>query len=234
MTNQTFNGFPKEGLHFLLELSNNNNKEWFDEHKHIYKETIIANVPSFVTALGERLKTISPHIVYDTKTNGAGSMMRIYRDTRFSKDKTPYKTNVAFLFWEGPRKKAENPSYGLQFGTSGAGLYGGQWGFPKETLAAYREAVIDDKLGSELEAVIAGIESSGDYTVESEQYKRVPRGYDANHPRANLLLYKGLHVSASFDLDLVTNPDLVDVCFEHCNNMASLHHWLVKLDQPIR
>ena len=101
---------------------------------------------AIANSTSERLKAgISPDIVYDTRTNGAGSMMRIYRDVRFSRDKTPYKTNIAFAWWEGPRKKMENPSFGFQFGTHGAGLYGGVWGFPKEMMETYRQAVIDDK-----------------------------------------------------------------------------------------
>ena len=228
----TFEGFPVDALRFLYELSQNNDKSWFDANKQRYKENIIAHVPAFVSALGERLKAeISPGIVYDTRTNGAGSMMRIYRDTRFSKDKTPYKTNMAFAFWEGPRKKMENPSFGLQFGTWGAGLYGGVWGFPKDMLEKYRAAVLDDKRGPALERIIAGLQATGEYEIGGDQYKRVPREFDPEHPRAALLKYKGLHASSPlFDVEIVTTPDVVDVCAQHCLAMAPLQQWLVKVD----
>jgi uncharacterized protein (TIGR02453 family) len=228
-----FEGFPRDTLVFLNELSENNDKTWFDANKDRYRANVIANAPAFVATLGERLQTgISPGIVYDTRTNGAGSMMRIYRDTRFSKDKTPYKTNIAFAFWEGQRKKMENPSFGFQFGTFGAGLYGGVWGFPKGMLEAYRQAVVDDKLGVELEQVIAQVQAAGGYEIGGEQYKRVPRGYDADHPRAELLKYKGLHASSpQFDVEIVTTPELVDVCYAHCKAMAPLQQWLVRLDR---
>lgn len=101
MTAHTFAGFSPAIFVFLDGLESNNNKEWFEAHKEIYKNEIMAQAPDFVTALGERLQAISPNITYDTRTNGAGSMMRIYRDTRFSKDKTPYKTNLAFVFGKG-------------------------------------------------------------------------------------------------------------------------------------
>ncbi len=140
MNKAGFSGFPEDALTFLHELSDNNEKSWFDANKQRYHDAILAHVPAFVTALGQRLQSeISPGIVYDTRTNGAGSMMRIYRDVRFSRDKTPYKTNMAFIFWEGPRKKMENPSFGFQFGTWGGGLYGGVFGFTKELLDAYRQ-----------------------------------------------------------------------------------------------
>ena len=96
MTSRDFEGFPEDTLAFLHELSENNEKSWFDANKQRYRDNIIANVPAFVSALGERLKAgISPNIVYDTRTNGAGSMMRIYRDTRFSKDDTQSRNRVA-------------------------------------------------------------------------------------------------------------------------------------------
>lgn len=228
-----FDGFPPEALEFLYELTQNNNKAWFDANKERYKRTIVAYAPAFAAALGERLKSgVSPDIVYDVRTNGAGSMMRIYRDTRFSKDKTPYKTNVAFLFWEGARKKMENPSFGFQFGDFGAGLYAGIFRFPKETLAAYRDAVVDDKMGPALEDAIVAVKRAGDYEIEGLHYKRTPRGYDADHPRAELLRHNGLHAySPKFDIQLVTTPEIIDICYEHCRNMAPLQQWLVRLER---
>ncbi len=233
---QPFGGFPIDVLKFLHELSENNNKVWFDENKHRYSNGVIANVPAFVSALGERLQAeISPDITYDTRTNGAGSMMRIYRDTRFSRDKSPYKINIAFAFWEGPRKKMQNPSFGFQFGTFGTSLYGGVCGFQKDMMEAYRNAVVDDVLGQELEATIAIVQDVGEYEISAEMYKRVPRGFDPEHPRAELLKYKGLHASSpQFDVELVTSPELVDICFEHCKNMAPIQQWLVKVDRTAR
>jgi len=112
MTSKTFSGFPEEGLQFLTDLGQNNDRDWFDARKQTYTDTIVSPALAFVEALGERLQIISPHIQYDTRTNGAGSLMRIYRDTRFSADKRPYKTWVGIRFWEGGRKarQGDNPS----------------------------------------------------------------------------------------------------------------------------
>jgi len=233
MSNTEFPGFPRDTLKFLYELSQNNNKSWFDANKERYRENILAYAPAFVASLGQRLQSdISPAIVYDTRTNGAGSMMRIYRDVRFSRDKTPYKTNIAFVFWEGPRKKMENPSFGFQFGDWGAGLYGGLWGFPKGMIDIYRRAVDDDRLGAELEAAIEAVKAAGDYEISGDRYKRAPRGYDADHPRVELLKYKGLHASSpQFDIEIITTPEVIDTCAQHCKNMAPLQQWLAKIDQ---
>ncbi len=127
----------------------------------------------------------------------------------------------------------ENSSFGFQFGTFGAGLYGGMWGFPKDLLDAYRRAVADDVLGAELEEVIASVQDAG-CEISPDAYKRVPSGYDANHPRAELLTYKGLHASSpQFDVQLVTTPEIVDVCFEQCQKMAPLQRWLARLDLSV-
>lgn len=229
----TFQGFPPDTLRFLHELSQKNEKAWFEANKARYQAAVIDHAPAFVAALGEKLQAgISPGITYDTRTNGAGSMMRIYRDTRFSKDKTPYKTNVAFVFWEGPRKKMENPSFGFQFGTFGAALYGGVFGFSKDLLERYRRAVVDETLGPTLEEALTQVRAAGDYTIEGEHYKRVPRGYDADHPRADLLRHNGLYASSPhFDIQQVTTPDLVEICYDHCRKMAPIQQWLVRVDQ---
>ena len=227
-----FQGFSQKALTFLEELANNNTKAWFDEHKAIYEQEILAQVPAFVAALGECLKTISPAIEYDTRANGAGSMMRIYRDTRFSDDKTPYKTNVAFAFWEGPRKKMENPSFGFQFGTWGAGLYAGQWVFPKDLLPRYQQAVAHPTTGAALVDALAQVRAAGAYVIQGEQYAKVPRGYTVDQPRADLLRYKGLYVSSpQIDRALLLTPALIDVLFTHCQKMAPVQQWLAQVER---
>ena len=96
-----FNGFPAEGIAFLRQLRENNNKEWWDANKETYVTQVQEPALALVASVGEKLKTINENIHYDLRTNGSGSLMRPYRDTRFSKDKTPYKTNVAAMWWEG-------------------------------------------------------------------------------------------------------------------------------------
>ena len=224
----TFNGFPKQYTEFFTNLVENNNREWFEAHKQDYIDCIQTPTQAFVEALGQRLKEISDGIQFDTRTNGTGSMMRIYRDIRFSKDKTPYKTYQGIVFWQGARKKKENPGFFLGIVAEGIGLHVGQHGFPRDMIADYQAAVDDKKRGAELEAILDKINDYGEYVIEGEQYKRVPRGYDADHPRGDLLKYKGLHASLGhIDPAIVTSPEIVDVCFEHCRRLAPLQQWLV-------
>lgn len=224
-----FNGFPKETIEFYRQLEHNNNRTWFEAHKQEYLEYVQKPSLTFITAMGERLKAISPMIVYDTRTNGAGSLMRIYRDIRFSPDKTPYKTNLGIVFWEGEGKKSENPGFYFHVAPYGIGFYSGMYGFNKQMLNAYREAVIDDTLGVELVEMIDKMQSL-DYETGGEHYKRVPRGINPDHPRADLLKYNTLYASITdLNPELMTQPEFMDVAFGHWKNMAPLHRWLVQV-----
>ena len=225
-----FVGFPSEGLQFLSDLYAHNEREWFNAHKAVYERALLGPGQCFVRALGERLQELSPAIQYDTRTNGSGSMLRIDPDIRFSKDKTPYHTQMRFFFWEGAAPKMRNPGFHFTFdGLSGA-TYAGRWGFDKPLLTAFREAVADARRGPELVAMIAEVQASGEYLVGGSHYKRVPRGYPSDHPRAELLRHNGLNARApEIPAAVLTAPELVDVCFQHCRNMASLVRWLVNL-----
>lgn len=230
----TFEGFPADALAFLDELAANNNREWFNDNKQRYIETIRDPALALVAALGERLKTISPDIVYDLATNGSGSLMRVHRDVRFSPDKSPYKLEVAMVFWQGSLKKMQNPSFGFRIRREDMGMYAGIHSFDRSMLDAYRQAVADDELGEELETTVAAVAAAGDYVIGGEQYKRVPRGYDADHPRADWLKFNGLHAGTG-DLDHapVTSPELLDVVFGHFKAMAPVQQWLVRVANRI-
>lgn len=225
----TFSGIPLDGLDFLSELAQNNEREWFEANKSRY-QALLPALQAFIAELGSRLHSISPQIEYDLRTNGSGSLMRIYRDTRFSKDKNPYKTQLAMVWWEGPRKKMANPSFGFQFNADGGELMAGVFGFDPEMLAQYREAVVSQKSGPDLATILDTLRANPAYTVSGEQTKRVPAGFDADHPRAQLLTYKGLWVSSPpIPAQALTGPELVDLCFERCRTMAPLQQWLASL-----
>jgi uncharacterized protein (TIGR02453 family) len=231
---QTFSGFPAEGLQLLKDLAHNNNRDWFEARKQAYQSYLLQPAQTFVAALGIKLQTISPAIHTNTRTDGTGVLMRIYRDTRFSADKSPYKTNISGLFWEGAAKKTESPAFGFQLEASGMGLMAGIFTFPPPFLAAYRAAVMDERLGLELEQALGTVREAGAYSLAGAHYKRVPSGYEVTHPRAELLRYNGLYASPPrLEPDQVTRPDLVEICFEHFQKMAPIQQWLVKVGQRV-
>lgn len=225
-----FNGFPPEGFDFLEELAQNNNKTWFNDHKAAYEKYLLAPAKDFIVVLGERLQSIAPRIQIDTRTNGQGNLMRIYRDTRFSKDKSPYKTNIAGIFWEGTGKKTANPGFGFHMGVKGMELMAGMFAFSKEQLAAYRAAVDGPGSGSELQDILNRLGERGGYGLVGEHYKKVPRGYPADHPRERLLRFNALYVHplTSIPVAQLQTAELIDRCLERFTIMAPVQSWLVK------
>ena len=224
----SFSGFPKTGLKFLSDLSENNSKSWFEENKATYQDELLKPAISFIEAIGSELQKTNSEISYDTRTNGSGSLMRIYRDTRFSKDKTPYKTNISGMWWQGAGKKTEHPAFGFQLEAKSMKLMAGMFAFSKEQLELYRNAVLDDKSGKKLTNILTAL--GDDYTLNEPHYKRVPRGFDAEHPRAYLLQFNGLYAFPKKDLKptLVKSPDLVSTVLEHFEALTPLQQWLVK------
>ena len=222
-----FNGIPKSGLKFLRDLKKNNNREWFTEKKPVYQESLIEPLQEFIVALGSRLEKVHPNVHYDTKTNGTGSLFRIYRDVRFSKDKSPYKTHAGMVFWVGERgKKMDNPGYYVEVTGSHAQVFAGFWVFTKPAIKLYREAVDDD--GKELAAILKRLERAK-YDTGEEHYKKVPRGYPADHPHATLLKYSGVHARGpKIPTSVVSSKSFVSECVKHCRKMSPLVHWLDK------
>jgi uncharacterized protein (TIGR02453 family) len=227
-----FTGFPNETLQFYADLKENNFREWFNERKDYYQEYVLKPAQAFVVAFGEKLKTISDGFTYDTRTNGRGTIMRIYRDIRFSKDKTPYNTRLRFRFGEGTREKGLHPGFFIGMDETGGHLLGGIHQFAKPTLDGYRKAVDDEISGSMLVKIVENIRNQRGYKIGGKQYKRVPRGYDADHPRADLLKHASLYVSSpEFPVSVLKKPELVDVCYEHALKMAPVHNWLNQLSR---
>lgn len=224
-----FSGFSEATQEFLIELSQNNDRDWFQEHKKRYEKTVKAPAIEWVQVMGTRLQDLDDKLVVDTRANGSGGLMRMARDTRFSKDKSPYKTNIAMMWWHGAGKKTEHPAFGMQITPEDAGLMVGMFGFPKPMLEAYRQAVVDDELGESLVETKQTIESSG-YEILGKHYKTTPRGFDKEHPRAEWLKYNGLYTHATeMSWDVLSSDSLVEHCYTHFEKMAGLHHWLVKV-----
>jgi uncharacterized protein (TIGR02453 family) len=226
----SFPGFPKECATFWVELARHNDKTWFQRNRTAYERFVLGPSRRFVAAMGERLQTISPRISAVPAVNG--SLFRIHRDTRFSPDKRPFKTHMGIYFWEGDGKRWECSGYYFHLEPPELMLAVGIYVFPKDLLTAYRSAVVNDKRGRQLARIIRRVTASAGYSVGGEHYKRVPRGYDPEHQRANLLRYKGLHAVSRAEIpEELHTPAILDYCFEKWRDMSPLHAWLVKLTQ---
>lgn len=149
-----FTGFPKEGLAFLRGLALHNEKAWFDAHRADYQAHLLAPAVAFVSTLGPKLRKLSPVVQFEPRVNG--SIFRMNRDIRFSKDKTPYKTHLDLWFWEGGEKGWETTGFFFRMFPDRLLLGAGMHTFGKPQLDAYRAAVVADKPGKALQVLVAG------------------------------------------------------------------------------
>jgi uncharacterized protein (TIGR02453 family) len=174
----TFTGWPVEALDFYAKLEANNSRAWWLENKLIYEECVKA---PFLALSEEVAKEFGPMRVF-----------RPNRDTRFAKDKTPYKVNAAAVT-EGEG----GTSYYVSISAEGMYVGSGYYHLMPDQLERYRAAVADNRRGPKLAIAVETLRKK--YNVDSrESLKRVPRGFDAEHPRAELLKRKGMHVGKDF------------------------------------
>ena len=208
MKKSQFAGFPEDLFQFLEELSRNNNREWFNENKHRYQEFIVEPVMDFICAMGDRLGTMSDNFVADPRTNG-GSMFRIHRDVRFSKDKRPYKENVGCQFRHASIKGAHSPCFylHLQPGCIFAGA--GIWKPDGPSLDKIRTAI--DAQPDNWEKVINDRKLIKRFEeIVGESLKRPPRGYDADHPYIEDLMRKSFFLKYNMDDSQALSPRFID------------------------
>ncbi len=225
---ESFTGFSKDTIKFFEELRENNNRHWFEQHREMYENSVLEPAKAFVLAMGARLREIVPRIMAIPRVNK--SLFRISKDTRFSLDKAPYKTNLGLYFWEGTRPRMECAGFYFHLEPPKMILGAGFYVFPDHLLNIYRRAVVHPKTGKELSRIIDEIVRIKGWTLGGKHYKRVPPGFDPSHPNARLLLHKGLHISQETGIPKeFFSSRLVEYCFERYAPFAPLHRWLVKV-----
>ena len=178
--------------------------------------------------MAELLASISPAIHAEPRVNG--SIVRINRDVRFSKDKSPYKTHLDLWFWTGHRRGWDRPGFFFRLQPPHLILGAGMHKFQKPQLGAYRAAVTNEATGAALRRAIADVAAAGPYAVGGIGYKKVPRGLPADHPNADLLRHNGLHVSCEEPLPKEwTTVAFPRYCMGHFTAVAPVFHWLMEM-----
>jgi uncharacterized protein (TIGR02453 family) len=230
MGNSGFQGFGKGALTYFKDIAAHNNKEWFDDNRQRYLDEVIAPAQAFVLEMGARLKKIAPGIGFSTDYNGKGSIKKIQTDRRFNPERTPYKTWVEILFWEGPCEvKKENSGFYFRLAPDSLILAGGMKYFNKPVLKVYRETLADLKLGAAIAKAAAAVEKAG-YQIEGSHFARPPAGTTAEHPHAALLLHDGLYCYEETKPPReLSSAGFADYCFERWKKMAPLHKALVDM-----
>lgn len=221
-----FAGFPREAPSFLADLAANNARDWFERNRERYAAHVLAPAKQFVAALGARIAGFAPAIRAEPRVNG--SILRLNRDTRFSKDKSPYKDWLGLWFWEGEGPSRDCPGFYFKMEASALTLGAGKHMFGPDELESYRRAAADPTTGKALRAVLDAALAGGSDELGGRHYKRVPRGYDPDSPNAGLLLHNGLYVGRSGPLPHeLFGPGAVEFCATAYEGYLPLHRWLV-------
>lgn len=196
-----------EMIRFLTQLRKNNNREWFQQNKSRYDNEVRGPLLRFIEGFGPRLRKISPHFVADARGNG-GSLFRIYRDTRFSRDKTPYKTHLGIQFRHERVKDVHAPGFYLHMEPKESFVGVGMWRPDANALAKVRDSIVDDpggwKRATRNKKFLARYELAGD------SLKRAPKGFDPDHPLIDDLRRKDFIAVANFDVKETYDPDFAD------------------------
>ena len=206
----SFTGFPVAALDFYDDLEMDNTKSFWEAHKAVWTESVKAPMTALVTDLEAEF--------------GSAKVFRPYRDVRFAKDKTPYKTHQGAFVPAGPATGwyVEVSARGVR---TGAGFYDADG----EQLAAFRTAVAEERRGTELERILAAIEAEG-FEVSGEQLKTAPRGYDREHPRIGLLRHKQLFAGRTIGFEpVVHTPELLDLVRDDWRTTRPLVEWLARI-----
>ena len=192
---------------FLRDLRANNDRPWFEGNKERYLEVVRDPMLDFIAAFAGPLAEISPHFRADPRPNG-GSLFRIHRDTRFSKDKRPYKTNVGAHFRHSAGKDAHAPGFYLHLEPDACFAGCGVWRPDGPALNRIRNAIVARP--DEWRRVAIGREFSGTFGLTGETLKRPPRGFDPGHPLIEDLKRKSFVAIARVSEDEACAPDFLE------------------------
>ena len=210
---------------FLAELSMNNNREWFQTNKARYERDVRNPLLQFVADFGERLRAISPYMVADPRPTG-GSMFRIYRDVRFSKDKSPYKTNAGAHFRHEVGREVHGPGFYLHLQPGSVFAGAGIWMPNTATLGKIRGAIVENP--GRWERIVGDQAFRSRFNLEGDSLKRAPRGIDPDHPLIEYLKLKSFAAGTSFDEDDVISPGFIDIYANACRTAAPFSEFLTR------
>jgi uncharacterized protein (TIGR02453 family) len=203
----SFEGFPQETLEFLAQLRSHNDRAWFEAHRQDYERWYVEPARQFVVAAGERLHRFAGQV--EAQPRILGSIFRINRDIRFSKDKRPYKDHLDFWFWNGDRKRAVSGFF-VRIGPEIVGIGAGSHGFDSQARAAFKAVMEEHGPRSQLERIASTLDFAG-YRLSSTP----------------TLQARDLYVHVDEPPVLVTQPELLERCAEHWHQLLPLHRWLV-------
>lgn len=213
-----FQGFPKEGINFFKKLKRNNNRDWFEKHKSEFESYAKTPIQSYITALQTHFARFAPEFDLNPKR----SIFRIYRDIRFSPDKTPYKTHIAAHFvLRGRPKGFVGSGYYLEIGPDELYVGGGIYIPDSEQLKKIRKAIA--VRGEEFLSIVESRRFRKLFApFEWKKLQRIPKGYEENHPMAEWLKYKQFFVGVSLPESKCYSASFVKETAKICEELTPL------------
>ncbi|MFK7964060.1 MAG: DUF2461 domain-containing protein [Burkholderiaceae bacterium] len=172
--------FTNDTFKFLTELASNNNREWFDRNRQRYEDDVRERAFDYIRSMEKPISDVSPNfIVAATKTRG--SLMRVFRDTRFARDKTPYKTNIGIQFRHIAGKDVHAPGFYLHIEPGEIFLAAGIWAPDNPTLTKVRTLIDEDPVGwQKIKRNLINVKTG--FEFHGESLKTAPKGFPNDHP----------------------------------------------------
>ncbi len=220
-----FEGFPEKGIRFLAALKRHNSRPWFHAHKADYEEFVRFPMQCLIASLAERMIDIAPEIQFSPRK----SIFRIYRDVRFSRNKAPYKTNIAASFeWRGKKSPTETP--GLYLGIEPGEIYvgGGLYMPTGDQLKAIRKAMVEHP--AEYLAVVQKPRFRKEFGgVSGEKLQKAPLGYPKDHPMIEHLKHKQFYVGKEYNHTACFRPRFLETVVAVFEDTMPLVRWLANV-----
>ena len=218
-----FEEFPDDFLVFFRELKANNNRAWFEDNKPRYQDSVVRPMLSFIEAMKEPLARISPHYLAIPKAH-RGSLFRIYRDTRFSKDKPPDQTHAAAQCRHRHGRDGHAPGVYFHVGPDGGAIGGGIWRPPSPALRKLREFIVDNPGAWRRIRDARAVADRGG--LQGDQLKRAPRGFDPEHVHIDDLRRKSFYLMEHAPAKAIYAPNFFERVVDTYRATAPLNHYV--------
>ena len=210
---------------FLRDLAANNNRDWFEANRSRYEQHLLHPAQQFITEFAPRLRRISRHFNADPRP-GKGTLFRIYRDVRFSKDKSPYKSWVGIQFRHHSAKDAHAPGFYMHLEPGNIMAGAGIWHPDTKTANRIRDAIVENSAG--WTRASRGKKFAERFAMGGDGLKRPPRGYDPEHPLIDDLKRKDFFGLAKLTQKAATSPGFLDEYEQLCRRGGPLMKFLCR------
>ncbi|MGI9395808.1 MAG: DUF2461 domain-containing protein [Boseongicola sp.] len=217
--------FSNETFAFLRDLEKNNAKEWFEANRHRYEASWKSAALDFITDIAKDMAHQDPPLKAEARLNG--SLRRINRDVRFSKDKSPYNPRLHLIFWAGAHPN-RSPGMHIVLQSGGVGYGAGQFGIDPKALSVLRARILDKTDGNALQSAVKKA-ATVDCSMGEPELARLPKGYTVDGPRADLLRRKSF-VARTYgnpvSKEVIIGPDGKSWVLQTTETLMPLIRWL--------